>query len=45
MAFDRDEMMTQTTHDRGRRTPRGDIGIVTVRGGHPHRRRQGGRGP
>jgi hypothetical protein len=37
MAFDRDEMMTQTTHDRGRHSLGGDIGIVTVRDGHPHR--------
>jgi hypothetical protein len=45
VAFDRDEMMTQTMHDRGRRNPGGDIGIVTVRNGHPHRREHDGRGP
>jgi len=44
MAIDRDEMMTQATHDRGRRNPRDDIGIVTVGGRHPHRRAQDGRG-
>jgi hypothetical protein len=44
MAFDRDKMMTQTTHYRERRGHGDHIGIVTARDVHSHREEQNGRG-
>jgi asparagine synthetase A len=38
--FDRDEMMTQTKHGRGRHDFDAANGIVTVQDGHAHRREQ-----
>jgi len=42
-AFDRDEMMTQTTHDPRKRRRGGYIGVATAHDGHPHGRGQDGK--